>query len=504
MAITRDLISDIQENSREGDLEAAAMMRGGVPAVMKLGLDGSSEQDINNALQQNETGDADLLAANFAGKIAYDHAESAWYIYTRNYWQPDRKRQVFELLIRDIAPLYLHAAAIAQSNKETELVKELTARAKALNAYKRINNVLSLATANPRLALTGDEWDTKPWVLGVANGVIDLVTGVYRPGDPKDYIRAHAPVNWEGLETPAPKWEKFISEIFNGDVELIAFVQRLLGYAIAGQSTEHILPIFWGEGRNGKSTLLEVLGAVLGSSLAMSSQADALMDKSGGDAPQPFVYAMRGKRLVWASESNEGRRINAGLVKSLTGGDTVNVRTLHTKPVAFKPSWLLLLLTNHKPHMPADDQAIWDRVYLIPFNLRFVDDPKANNERKKDACIKDKLLTEAAGILAWLVRGCLEWQQSGLKPPASVQAATEEYRTEEDTLGLFIADECIESPDVKAKSATLYEQYKIWCGKCNIPAMSLTAFGKRLARKYERIESHGIYYLGIGLAQNDN
>ena len=457
---------------------------------------------VKEALANQENGDADLLAQMYGGRILFDHSESRWYLWGGNCWQPDRTGKVYRLVGTGVAPQYLHAAAEAQKAGDDTLSKMLAARAAALRNRRRAENVLFGAARSPALAITGEEWDQDPWLLACENGVINLQNGTFRPGLPGDFIRTHSPTRWEDLQAAAPRFEKFMLEIFAGRVELVDFMRRLLGYGITGLTTEHILPILWGEeGRNGKGTLLETLGDRLGA-LATSTQADAIMEaKTGGDGPKPFVYALRGRRLVWASESNEGRRINAGLVKQLTGGDRLNVRTLHSQPVEFLPSHLLLLLTNHKPHIPADDQAIWDRVCLIPFEVRFVENPTGKNEMKRDKTLRDKLKAEAPGILAWLVRGCLEWQAVGLQEPAAVKGAKEAYREEEDLIGQFIAECCVIAPGAKVKGGELYQAYTAWAKESGINPMNNISFGRRISKVYTRTQSMGVWYLGLGLAQ---
>jgi putative DNA primase/helicase len=241
---------------------------------------------------------------------------------------------------------------------------------------------------------------------------------------------------------------------------------------------------------------------VLGNDLATSSQADALMDaaRGGGDGPKPFVYALRGKRLVWASESNEGRRINEGLVKQLTGGDRLNVRTLHSKPVEFKPTHLLLMITNHKPHINADGSAIWERVLLIPFCQRFVDSPQGGIEHKRDPFLKEKLRAELPGILAWLVMGCMEWQEGGIKPPPAVSAATAEYREDEDTIALFLDEKVTIRENSHVKASELYKAYSDWCKEFNFMAMSLTAFSTRMKGRFKwQHTKTGNYFDGLTL-----
>lgn len=455
---------------------------------------------VKAALDAQEYGDAELMAEFYRGKMVYDHAEGAWYLWRGHYWERDKVGIVYRAIARKIAPQYLHAAAEAAEAGQDDTSKKMAARAAALRNKKRMDNVLSLASRQDGIALTGDEWDADPWVLGCGNGVIDLRSGKIRPGRPEDYIRAHSPVMWDQYAT-CPTWQRFMSEVFGGDADLVAFMRRLLGYSITGLTREHVFPVLWGEGRNGKSTMLETLADVLGNDIATSSQADALMDASrGGDGPKPFIWSLRGKRLVWASESNEGRRINEGLVKQLTGGDRLNVRTLHSKPVEFLPTHTLLLLTNHKPHINADGSAIWDRVYLIPYTQRFIDQPQAENEHKRDPDLREKLQAELPGILAWLVRGCLEYQTLGLIAPAAIVAATSEYRDEEDTTGMYVQERCILKDGAEVKSSLLYQDYSSWCKENGIQPMSITAFGKWIKKRVKsRRDGDGVYLEGIGL-----
>ena len=188
-------------------------------------------------------------------------------------------------------------------------VKELFKRTRALQSAKRRENVLKLASVDwsgqgyKSLAITGNEWDADPMVLGCKNGVINLITGELRPGKPEDYIKTIAPTEWKGIDEPAPTWERFLKEIFNNNTKSIDYIQRLFGYAITGKVTEHRFPILFGSGRNGKGTLLETMSYLLGY-LAGPVESELLLDQyrakqSGG--PTSDIMALRGKRLVWAS-----------------------------------------------------------------------------------------------------------------------------------------------------------------------------------------------------------
>jgi len=461
---------------------------------------------LQKAIQGGETEDASLIAEMYPDSIRYDHTAGEWYVWHKGHWEVDItgaiKRIVFMRLVKQF-----ENAAKATEDTLPELSAEFYKRRSALMNKSRIDNVVYLAARINPLFLRGNEWDRDPLLLGTKTGLVDLRTGEFRENRPADYVLTYCPTVWSGLDTPAPAWERFLLDIFSDDPVMVNFIQRLLGYGVSGQNTERILPILWGTGANGKTTLLEVIGTVLGGKLTMSTQADVLMDvqKSNG-GPQPFIYSLRGKRIVWASESNDGRRINAGLVKQLTGGDRINVRTLYQpRTTEFRPTHLLLLLTNHKPHIPADDQAVWDRILLISFTNRFVDTPTQVNDRPKNTNLGKELQGEASGILAWLVRGYLAWQQEGLNPPACVKAATEVYREGEDTVGHFIDEVCVIVPHARVTGSELYAAYAQWCQENNISPMTGTKFGEHMTQirgfMKNRVANHVTYH-GIGLGNS--
>lgn len=458
--------------------------------------------EIRQGLELQEVGDADLLTRLFKGKIVFDHSASKWHLWQGHYWEEDRTGYVYQLIARRVAPQYLHAAADLRAKGLDKVSDELVKRGAALRNKKRMDNVLYLAARHPEMAITGDEWDSNPWVLGCPNGVIDLKTGDLRPGSPKDFIRSHTKIEWESSTARCPSWIKFLTEVMGGDFEMVSYLQRLFGYGITGLSVEHVFPILWGaDGRNGKGTMLQTLADVLGRSIAAPTDAESLMaSKNSGNAAQPFLYDLRGMRLVWASETERGHRIDESLVKRLTGGDTIKVRTLYSQPIQFDPTHLIVMLTNYRPHINANGQAIWDRVKLIEFSQRFVDNPQASNEHPKDIYLKDKLLSEAPGILAWLVLGCLEWQEIGLAAPEKVDLATNAYREEEDITGMFIGDRCDVGKTESVKASQLYAAYSTWCKDSGFSAMSLSTFGQELCKKFDRKRTNsGFVYHGIGL-----
>jgi putative DNA primase/helicase len=464
--------------------------------------------DLARFLDRNELGDAELFELLFADKVAYDHVEKRWYLWRGAFWEPDPTGEVFGMVGDWVAARYLDRATEERANGNAECSNQFIARAKHLLSKRRMKDVLDLGSHLPRLAIKGTEWDLPAMVLPVTNGIIDLASGGLRESRPSDFVRTFSPVAWQGLSCPSPIWEAALVGIFNGDAELVSFFQRLLGYCITGDTREQVMPILWGEGANGKSTVIETLIAVLGEGFCFTTQADSLMDfgKGGGDAPRPFLVASRNKRLILASESGEGRRLNSGLVKQLTGDASVTARALFGNPVTFKQTGKIILVTNHCPRLPdADDYAMWRRVLRVPFLVRFVDSPSGSNEFKRDKDLAAKLKLEAPGILAWLVQGCLEWQRAGLNPPANVLESTEKYRLDEDLTGQFVEERLTVGDGFEVTASALYRDYVQWSEMNGAVPMSARAFGQRMTRRFGeatqkwRHARNEKIYAGVGL-----
>ncbi len=488
-------------------------------------------------LDENEYGDARFFAEVFAGQVCYDHTEKEWYLWNGHYWKQDATGKVRKLVAGVLGTLYLRAAAdlnteqaeldlklqalISQGVKDdaeagplkdrlkviTSQVTALRSRAHALRAAKRMNSVLTFVQAE--MGITSEIWDTSPWILAVPNGVLDLHSGEYREGEPSDYIRTVCPTEWADLDTPSPRFEQFLQEVFEDKPDrdtLIAFLQRLLGYGITGLTVHHIFPIFYGEeGRNGKDTLLDTLKSVLGPLVgAVSNDVFISQDKlRSGGAATPHLCDLQGKRLVWGSETREGDRLNIAQIKKLTGGGEISTRPLYAKDYyTFPPTHKLLLMTNYKPHADARDKAFWTRACLIEFGIRFVDQPHAPNERQADLTLKETLKQERSGILAWLVRGCLDWQKYGLDIPPSVQMATDKYREDEDRLLLFIQECCIVAPHARVSPSALFKAYRDWheVSQFSGHGMNSKQFADAISKQFERGRTKETrYYSGIGL-----
>lgn len=490
---------------------------------------------VVECLKQNEWGDSLLFAQLFRGEAIYDHTEKVWYLWHHHYWKRDDVGRVKSLVSGVLANIYIDAmkplniqltglnvpaATDEQKVQASQLQKTISAlysRAVDLRSIARCKNVLSFASSQEGMGLIANQWDRNKWTLALPNGVLNLRTGKCEKGNPEDYIRTIAPTEWQGPDAPAPRFEQALDEMFADRPdperrELIGFFHRLMGYGITGEVSEHIFAVLFGEdGRNGKDTLQHIFTYVLGEASGAISK-DVLLDmgkQHAAGGATPHLCDLHGKRVAWASEPEKGAHFNVGQVKELSGGGEIRVRPLYAKDYySIKPTHLLILLTNHKPRADANDSAFWSRLRLITFNQRFLDNPDPNkkNEHKADTMLWPVLESEASGILAWLVRGCLEWQEHGLSTPQSVIDAGNLYRKEEDVIGQFIEERCDTSdPKAKTLASRLYTAYSNWCDIGNRKAkMNSTNFGRLLSKRFTKDEkptrigsNQGIHYHGI-------
>jgi len=273
---------------------------------------------------------------------------------------------------------------------------------------------------------------------------------------------------------------------------LISFLQRAIGYSLTGDTSEQCLFLLFGVGANGKSTLLNIISFLLGD-FAQTATFDTFLLKNQERSINNDIARMQGNRFISAIEAEGERRLSEVLIKQLTGGDTITARFLFAEFFDFKPQFKIWLACNHKPIIKGTDHAIWRRIKLIPFNVTI---PEAD----RDKYLTEKLQAELPGILAWSVQGCLEWQKEGLKTPDEVKQATNEYQGDMDTIGAFLSECCILTPEVKAKASELYGAYKEWCEAGGEHTLSQRCFGLRLTEKgLERIKSSGNYWKGIGI-----
>lgn len=439
--------------------------------------------------RMTDYGNAERLVRYHGADLRYCSPWSRWMVWDGCRWAEDQTGEVVRRAKATVRGIYGEASKFEDDNLRAAAAKHARESEKAA----RISAMILLAESEPGVPVVPDELDADPWLLNCENGTLNLKTGGLRPHDRNDGITKLCPVKYiERAE--CPHWQRFLACVVP-DPEVRAYLKRAAGYSLTGDCSERIMLILHGSGRNGKSTFLETLKALLGD-YAMRTPTEMLMMKHEGGIPNDLAR-LKGARFVFASEAEEGRRLAESVVKDITGGDTISARFLRAEWFDFTPQFKLWLGTNHRPTVRGTDQAIWDRLPLIPFTVRIPDSDVIPRREMMAA-----LTGEMSGILRWAVEGCLEYQRDGLQPPAAIRQATQEYRAEMDVLGTFIDDRCRCGRQYGVKATDLYSAYKNWCDQGGERCVSQTDFGRRLnERGFESNKKGGVVYrIGLDLA----
>ena len=328
---------------------------------------------------------------------------------------------------------------------------------KTLSA-KGITDMLIQARTDHRITVNIDDLDAQPWELNTPGGIINLRTGQLIPADP---LKLHTKTT---THTPATGdttlWDQFLTTTFNGQQELIDYMQRLVGYSLIGEVREHILPFAYGTGGNGKSVFLDTMIAVLGDYATASPNGFLMASNYAQHTTE--IARLKGARFVVCSEVNQDDRFDEAKVKSLTGGDTLTARFMRQDDFTFTPTHHLWLAGNYQPSVEAGGESFWRRMRLIPFTHTV---PK----HQQIEGLKETLATiHGPAVLAWAAAGAAAYATNGLQEPATVTEATTDYAASTDTVGRFIEEECTIIPNYQpgfpstAVTAVVAE-YEEWC-----------------------------------------
>ena len=451
----------------------------------------------------------------YHGQIFYT-VGIGWIVWTGQFWKPDPTSDhsiatgFVNGLSKYIAAEAAQRADEASNETSKNLRKMLLAQAGEIIKWaaqsENAHNISSgLQLSKYALLRDYDALNSNPWLFNVQNGTLDLRTGKLGPHDPADLITFVAPVTFDSAAT-CPTWQRFLLEVFADDQEMVAFIQRAVGWSLTGVVKERALFFLYGEnGKNGKSTCVETIMKLVGicgeSSYGYSRKvtADTFMKSKNHDDNQRKAATLAGPRFICTSEVAEEHRLNEQLIKDITGGDTIEARKLYQEAFTFKPQFKPWMYGNHKPTISGTDDAIWSRVVCVPFDVSFAG--------REDLELGSKLEAELSGILNWAIQGCLDWQQSGLQPPAKVRAATQAYREEMDIFGPFLAECCVIHPHAEVWSSQLWAAYKEWCANNGIKEQSQTKLGKYLTAKgffTERSIGGRTKRLGIGVRHTED
>ncbi len=417
--------------------------------------------------QFTDSANAERLAMKLQEQAAYAfEMKTNWFIFdgTRLVLRP---RQVLYPYIKGIADDLRARAGRAGD-------KAMLAGARRLGNQIGVDGCIEQAKGIHSLWVDMADLDAHPMWLNTPGETLDLETGESWAPRFEDKLTKLAGAAFDPTATCA-RFKQFLTEIIPKP-EVRAFLQRSVGYSLTDETLERCFWILHGTGRNGKTTLINAIRAVLGD-YAMATRATTLMVKKHGDDKRNDVAILRGARFVSATESEEGEHLAAALVKELTGQDPVTARFLYCENFSFLPTFKIWLATNHKPTIRAGDPAIWDRVFLVPFEVRIP-------EEQVDHTLADQLAREASGILNWAIAGFEEWKAGGLRPPEEVREATDTYREEMDTLRQFFEECVVIEPQARCRAQELFEAYQAWAVRAGLRfPMSKNTFGTMLKER---------------------
>lgn len=415
-----------------------------------------------------------------------------WLAWDGRRWAPDADGAVVRAAKETVRAIYDEAARL----EDDDARRALAAHAVKSESRARLEAMVALAESEERVIAVATDLDAHPLLLNVENGTVDLATGDLRERRPKDMLTRFAPVAYEP-DARDEAWERFLERTTGGDQELAGFLRRAAGYTLTGDTGEEVLFFAHGPEATGKSTLLEAKKAMLGD-YAATADFETFIARRGDAGPRADIARLAGARLVTSLEVEEGKRLAEGLIKQLTGGDTVAARFLYGATFEYRPAFKLWLAANARPQVSANDGAIWRRIVQVPF----VEQVPAH---ERDPNLKAHLKTDPgarSAILAWAVRGCLEWQRDGLAVPARVREYTADYRRENDLAAEWIEACCLLEASATTSARELRTSYEVWSEGNGEKPVSPKAWGDALrARGCERARHRsGRVWRGIELA----
>ncbi|MDP7629997.1 MAG: phage/plasmid primase, P4 family [SAR324 cluster bacterium] len=399
------------------------------------------------------------------GELRYQPENKQFLIWEGSRWKPD---------LRGETDTRITGVLVEESARALRVLNVSPYVAKGISSGGTMNRVRKLLKTKQEIVLLNEQFDADPWLLGVPDGTVDLKTGRVKTPNPRDNITKTTSVG--PAQGDALRWNSFLDEATGGDFDLVNYLQRFCGYLLTGSIKEHNISFFHGSGGNGKSVFLNAVSEVLGDYSGIAPM-DTFM-KSYGERHPTELAGLVGKRAVFAQETGEGRRWDEEKLKAISGGDTISARFMHKNFFTFNPQFKLVFSGNHKPTISNLDAAMKRRLNLVPFTCV----PKVVDQQ-----LPEKLKAEYPQILQWMIEGCRQWQEVGLNPPEKVRVATEEYFTEEDTLGRWINDNCRHDPLVKTETRELYGDFASWADLMGIRPGDEKKFVRGLVnRGYDR------------------
>jgi len=444
------------------------------------------EKDLKNA---------HLFADAFSGKLMFVGNFKQWFFWDENIWKVCEHGQEMRAA-EEICLELLNDALLLQLQSHPD-AKRLVREAQDAHRLPRIEAMLKLASRQEGVAHVASELDADPYLLGVRNGVVDIKSNTLLQAVPEMKITKQCRASYTD-DPCCPNWERFLFQVFEGDIDTIRAVQILLGYTLIGEVIDEILVICFGSGANGKSVLNNVVNEIIGDYAKTAPSSLFARRRNDDHSPRNDIAHARGARYLSVNELQAGDRLDEQTVKSLAGREPISTRFLYGEFFTFLPSFTAWVRTNHKPIVTGDDVGIWRRIILVPFNRTF-------DSKEQDPFLEEKLLRERDGIFSWMLEGATQYLKNGIYKSPRIRSEGNTFRSESDLLGEFLEDTVEIVADQRILQAGLYRTYQEYCQQNGLHPHSKKTFTQRLAERGIRGAKSGNdrYYVGVKLKTRD-
>lgn len=417
---------------------------------------------------------AERFLSEHSGALRHVHG-IGWHEWDGARWLADEKRVDMSYAVDTVKSALRDLEDMAGEERD-DLYKDI----RKSESASGLEGMVKIASARAPMSVASKELDADAYMFNTPTGTVNLSDGSIADCSRDDLITKVAGAgldddgeHQEDDDGAAAEWEAFLKRILP-DHEVRAFVQRFFGYAMLGKVTEHVMPIFTGTGANGKGTMRDAVMAAFGD---YAIEVDpAILMESKHERHGAFKMRLRGARMVFCSETEQGKRFAESTMKRLTGGDPIEANLMHKNPITFDPSHSLVMLTNHLPAVSGDDPAVWRRILVVPFDVVIP-------EEERDGSLPDRLKKASAAVLAWIYEGWVSYQEQGLNPPEVIRVRTQEYQASSDVLGRFLDERTISTPHGRVRARELFTAWSTWCGSSGEQAGTEKAFAESLSQR---------------------
>lgn len=394
--------------------------------------------------------------------------------------EADRAAKNVVTVLREEA-VRLSQSIKGEDDPKAELAKKLWSHVARSSGKEKVRAMAEMAKSEKGMTVRLSELDADPWLLGVQNGVLDLRTGqLYAPSSIQ-MVTKRCNVAYDP-DAGTEFFQSFVERIQRQRPQMVKFLQRMAGYILTGEVSAHCFFFFFGYGRNGKTTLAELLYWMMGSYATVLPKETLMLAKRDPGAAAPDLMLLKGCRFALTAELEEGSRFDESRIKMLTGGDTMTARNPYGLFASWTPTAKLVIVGNHKPIISGNDRGIWSRVRLVPFGEKFVGD-------ECDPDLPNKLKLLGSGFLNWALEGLADYKTGGLRPPQEVITAGADYQSDMDIIGQWMEDHVTEDATENTRTQTLFNAYRTWARDSGWHRpMTRQSFGRRLTERGVLIE----------------